>query len=931
MKNKSKLIFIFLLLLFCFQSVVYSAFNSSFLITGDAVVRIQNNVRITNFSIYEVSNDVVSFYEEFSKNTSNSNVTLPYEDSYIIYKLDVVNYESVEMQLHSISGLSTNLDYELIDYALDDMICDSTGKCSNGAKKIIYLKIKYATYDSSKTNYNVSLFYEFKELSNVIMLGSTFKTTIPASATSLVFTDEKPASNVTLTDVSEASDMGVVGYLDGTIYKVSTRRTEIFPKANVDSSYMFNESSLTDIDLDNLDISSTTNIAGMFEDCTSLTNINFGSTWDTSSIINMSYLFNNCTSLLKLNLSKFNTSKVINMSQMFSNCYALSELNISSFVTSSVITLEGMFSDCRMLSVIDVSNWKTPNVTDIDNLFYNCQSVEILDLSGFDTTNVTSSTGIFSNMFHLKEITLSDKWTWIVDCYLPEPSGDRITGANGKWYDLATGIGYAPSEIPSNVATTYVAVIPTAGYTVKHWQQTVSGGSAHNSTNFTLKETENLTGTAGASITPEVKTYSGFTAPSTATVTISGDGSTVVNYYYTRNSYTVSLSRGTGIASVSGAGTYKYGASVTINATVSANYAWSKWSGTKSSTTQKYTFTMPASNVTNTANAISTLPIAQAIYSATDKSLTFMVDVQKVEGSTFVDRDGNTKTATKVYTGIETSSSYGWSTYKSTITKVVFEDEISPVSTAYWFMNFSNLTTIESISNLNTSKVSSMDRMFSGASKLTSLDLSGFNTANVTNMFGMFLGCTSLTSLNLSGFNTSKVTNMEQMFDTCSSLTSLNLSSFNTINITSMNSMFAGCTSLTSLNISSFNTSNVTTMIAMFEECKALTTLDLSHFNTSKLTSMWCMFNDCRALTTLDLSSFDTSKVTNMNNTFRLCQSLTTLKLGSGWNTANVTTMNGTFEYCSRLTLDCRGWNVGKVTSYSYFNSSASKVVAPNW
>ena len=49
---------------------------------------------------------------------------------------------------------------------------------------------------------------------------------------------------------------------------------------------------------------------------------------------------------------------------------------------------------------------------------------------------------------------------------------------------------------------------------------------------------------------------------------------------------------------------------------------------------------MPASNVTNTANAISTLPIAQAIYSATDKSLTFMVDVQKVEGSTFVDRDG---------------------------------------------------------------------------------------------------------------------------------------------------------------------------------------------------------------------------------------------------------------------------------------------------
>ncbi len=71
----------------------------------------------------------------------------------------------------------------------------------------------------------------------------------------------------------------------------------------------------------------------------------------------------------------------------------------------------------------------------------------------------------------------------------------------------------------------------------------------------------------------------------------------------TVNSYTVTLNKGTGISAVSGAGTYAYGASVTINATVASGYSWSKWTGTHSTTTQKYTFTMPASNVTDTANA----------------------------------------------------------------------------------------------------------------------------------------------------------------------------------------------------------------------------------------------------------------------------------------------------------------------------------------
>ena len=88
------------------------------MITGDAVARIRSNVRINKFRIHEVSDGVISSYEEFSKTYTMSNVTLPNSDSYIIYELVIGNYEDVEMQLSNITGLPSNLTYELILHLL---------------------------------------------------------------------------------------------------------------------------------------------------------------------------------------------------------------------------------------------------------------------------------------------------------------------------------------------------------------------------------------------------------------------------------------------------------------------------------------------------------------------------------------------------------------------------------------------------------------------------------------------------------------------------------------------------------------------------------------------------------------------------------------------------------------------------------------------
>ena len=241
----------------------------------------------------------------------------------------------------------------------------------------------------------------------------------------------------------------------------------------------------------------------------------------------------------------------------------------------------------------------------------------------------------------------------------------------------------------------------------------------------------------------------------------------------------------------------------------------------------------------------------------------------------------------------------------------------APVDSSYLFSDLFYMTSI-TFNNFNTSNVTTMKGMFSGAiysRPLTSLDLSCFDTSKVTDMSSMFhwWGPDSLTSINLSSFNTSKVTNMSNMFFGCSKLTSLNVSNFDTSKVTDMNNMFFGC-EITSLNVSNFDTSKVTNMEEMFASCTSLTSLNLSNFDTSNVTNMSEMFDSCLELTSLDLSNFNTSNVTNMFRMFYQCKSLTSLNLSS-FDTSKVTEMDGMFFACRALTsLNLSSFDMSKVT-----------------
>lgn len=96
---------------------------------------------------------------------------------------------------------------------------------------------------------------------------------------------------------------------------------------------------------------------------------------------------------------------------------------------------------------------------------------------------------------------------------------------NGIYYIYAKdAVGNISS--PKKVSVTEL----TAAYKVLHQQEQLNG-------TYTTVETENLSGTIGSSVTPAVKSYTGFTSSSTQTVTISADGSTTVTYKYARKTY----------------------------------------------------------------------------------------------------------------------------------------------------------------------------------------------------------------------------------------------------------------------------------------------------------------------------------------------------------------------------------------------------------
>ena len=663
--------------------------------------------------------------------------------------------------------------------------------------------------------------------------------------------------------------------------------------------------------IENLNTTNVTDMTHMFYNCASISSLNLSGI-NTGNVTNMGQMFYGCSGLTNLNISNFDTGSVTNMSEMFCNCSNINSLDLSSFKTDNVINMHGMFSYCSSLATIYVGEgWSIANVTESSSMFAGCTNLlggmgTLYDDNHIDAAYAhidegTSNPGYFTdrNAPQAYAVLTEDNTvlTFFYDNQIDAREGMKIELYAAEsiigWSDACESItsvvfdaSFADCTLLSNTAYWFSGCSNLTTITNIQYLKTDNVINMSGMFSFCSSLTSlDLSGFITDNVTMMESMFAGCTSLTTIYV---GEGWSTANV--TDSEYMFEDCTNL----VGGMGT-----------PFDANHIDAAYAHIDEGASNPgyFTYKAPAE------------PEPYAVLTEDNTVLTFYYDNQKeARGGMSVGPFYN-------------SSAREWYEVRESITSVVFDasfaDCTTLTSTAYWFYECSNLTTITNIQYLKTDNVKIMFGNFFGCSGLTSLDLSGFKTDKVTDMCYMFSDCSKLTSLDLSGFKTDNVTDMRYMFYRCSGLTTLDVSSFKTDNVTNMDIMFNGCSGLTSLDVSGFKTDKVTTMREMFRGCSKLISLDVSSFNTANVTDMYLMFCGCTSLTSLDVSSFKTDNVTNMYGMFWDCSGLTSLDI-SGFKTANVTNMSGMFTGCTGLTTIYvgDGWSTENVTSSnSMFNN----------
>ncbi|EMF0254278.1 BspA family leucine-rich repeat surface protein, partial [Enterococcus hirae] len=574
------------------------------------------------------------------------------------------------------------------------------------------------------------------------------------------------------------------------------------------------------------------------EKLTNVTEIEGLSQLDTSNVTDMWKMFKDMSSITSLDVSGFDTSNVTDMRSMFYGMSSVTSLDVSNFDTSKVTFMSYMFADAplKKLTLGDTFKFVEANASltsawkreDGKGTFYSAEDF----MKNYGTGDLTAGTYVSV-----------ETDTWGTSPYMFDKDTGTLTIGAGELS------GYKESPWSSNkVDNKAIKKIVLAGKVV-----------APENSNYLFS-----TSTVGKDLT-NVTEIEGLSQLDTSNVTdmsymffgMSSVTSLDVSSFDTSNVTTMSYMF-YGMSSVTGLDVSNFD---TSNVTT-MGYMFKGMGSVTSLDLSNF----DTSNVTDMTDMFFGTSLKKLILGDTFKfvagkgALTSAWKREDGKGKAYTAADfmknyGTGDLTAGTYVSVEIGT-WGTSPYnfdETTGTLTIEAGELSGFVESPWSENKKvDATAIKKI--VLSGKVVAPENSFLLFSGNTSADkptnvteiegLSQLDTSNVTDMWKMFKGMSSITSLDVSGFDTSKVTNMQHMFSGMSSVTSLDVSGFDTSNVTDMANMFRGMSSVTSLDVSGFDTSNVTTMENMFYNISSVTSLDLSVFDTSNVTTMQDMFKD---------------------------------------------------------------------------------------
>lgn len=733
---------------------------------------------------------------------------------------------------------------------------------------------------------------------------------------------------------------------------------------------------ITQFNLKNLVQNQCASIAGMFEDCTHGSQLNYISTWDTSAVKNMSRMFFNYgvyhddSSDGSIDISNFDFSSCTTMKQMFmcdkSNIKTIAEIKFphsskdSLLNMNNVTDMEQMFygnskllkitdfncMDCQKLKTVDKMFDGCGELTELNlqyfimpkcdiedqyvqgkqyHAFWNCNKLTKINLDGWDISSETNIRDFFGYMPQLE-------YVYLRDCKTP-----NLQSAEGLFFHCS-GLKevYMPGFIGAKCTTIrsvfneckVLEKLDISGWDtsgVKYMRNTFYLTNSEASTALTLdlstwefKSVIDISEFCYKSGISEIKFK-----PHGEDAPLDFDKATSIRYMFAFCSRLTKIENFNHASFASTIITYEKKLDEHGNQQKEYGSEHVFQNCSKLTSLDISGLKLPkCASVKNWFNGCSSL------------TRLLMNDVDLRGCSVFTDVLKNCSALTHIEMNridLRLATSISFLSINSVERLELSGATLTSVASLQdWFKGKTNLQYID-MSNVNLSSCKSTAWMFLNCSNLATVSMKNFKTSfqseteHITYQ-GMFSGCKSIESIDLTGWETSNVSNMSSMFQGCTSLNGISMSGLITSKVSNMSSMFLGCTSLKStVDFSDLDLSLVENMSSIYSGCTGIVTADISKMKVPVCTTVNSMFKNCSALMTVYMNEVDLSNCTNTGEIFNGCSALTDIYAKES-NFVKLTNFGNISGVASLLNIDLSNSNLSGIAAGSSFSFSGKNI-----